>query len=138
MKNTTEILDFRELIKTYRKSKRMTQKQFGERIGKKQVTISNYEKGVHYPNDAEELDLIANVINQPVQVIVKSIQLAKRGVIEKNEALLIDLDKMINNELQQDYNFVVDGKEITNEELEKMIELLRFERFKQTQYNNSQ
>lgn len=129
--NNTKTMDFSELIKTYRKSKRMTQKDFGELIGKKQVTISNYEKGVHYPNDVEEIKLIANIINQPVSTIVDSIQYAKRGIIEQHEALLIDLDKMTDDELQQQYKFVVDGKEITGEELEKMLELLKFERFKQ-------
>ena len=129
--NKQKTMDFSELIKMHRKSKRMTQKDFGELIGKKQVTISNYEKGVHYPNDVEEIKLIASVINQPVSVVVDSIQYAKRGVIEQHEALLIDLDKMTDNELQQQYKFVVDGKEITGEELEKMLELLKFERFRQ-------
>lgn len=135
MQSENKTMDFSELIKTYRKSKRMTQRQFGDLIGKKQGTVCNYEKGVHYPNDVEEIKLIANVINQPVSTIVDSIEFAKRGVIKQHEALLIDLDTMIDNELQNKYKFVVEGKEITGEELEKMLELLKFERFKQGKSN---
>lgn len=136
MINTTEILDFGELIKTYRKSKRMTQRQFGVLIGKKQVTISNYEKGVHFPNDVEEIKLIANTINQPVDYVVDSIEFAKKGVIEQRVTPLINLDHFKDENFNSKYKFLVDEKEITNAELEKMIELLRFERFKINQYDN--
>lgn len=129
MINTTEILDFSELIKTYRKSKGMKQKEFGELIGKKQVTISNYENGVHYPNVLEEIQLIASVINQPVSVVVNSILYSQSGIIEQHKVPII-LDKTT---LHNGYQFIFEDKEVTNEEFEKMLELLRFERFKRNQ-----
>ena len=98
--------------------------------------MCNWEKEVHYPNDAEEIKLIANVINQPISVVVDAIQYGKKGIIEKNEPLLIELDKVVDyQELQEQFKFLVDGKEVTGEELEKMLKLLKFERFNQNEGN---
>lgn len=132
MNNTTEILAFSQLIKQYRKAHKLTQSDFGLLVNKKQTSVCNWEKEVHYPNDVEEIKMIAKVINQPVSVVVDAIQYSKKGIIEQNGALLIELDKMVERkELQEKFTFLVDAKEVTGEELEKMLELLKFERFKQ-------
>lgn len=134
MNSATNMLTFSELIKKYRKEHGLTQTDFGKLINKKQVTVCNWEKEVHYPNDAEEIKLIANIINQPISVVVDAIQYGKKGIIEKNEPLLIELDKVVDyQELQERFKFLVDGKEVTGEELEKMLKLLKFERFNQNE-----
>ena len=127
MNNITEMPTFSQLIKKYRKTKGLTQSDFGKLINKKQVTVCNWEKDVHYPNDVEEIKLIAQLINQPVSKVVDSIQYGKKGIVNQSETLLIELDKMADYK----YKLLVDDKEITEEELEKMLELLKFERFKQ-------
>ena len=42
----------KERIKSIRKDQRLTQAEFGERIGIKDSTISSYEKGIRVPSDA--------------------------------------------------------------------------------------
>lgn len=133
MNNTLGVLTFSQLIKNYRKTRGLTQSDFGKLINKKQVTVCNWEKDIHYPNDAEEIKQIANIINQPVSTVVDAIQYGKKGIIEKNEPLLIELDKMTDyQERQGQFKFLVDGKEVTGDELEKMLEFLKFDRFKQS------
>ena len=53
------------LIKEYRKKLKLTQKEFGEKIGKTESTIRKYEKGlVQIPNDV--LEKIANFLDVPL------------------------------------------------------------------------
>ena len=123
-------ISFGALIKKFRKENKLTQEKFGKMINRKQETISNYEKGVHFPIDAEEIKMIANVMGESVVTVVDSIQYSRTGTIQENQAVLVELDKTKNlTDLQKRFKFVVDGKEITGEELEKALEFIKFQRF---------
>lgn len=59
------------LIKEYRKKFKLTQKEFGEKIGKTESTIRKYEKGlVQIPNDV--LEKIAKFFNIPLFRLISS------------------------------------------------------------------
>lgn len=128
MENKT-IIGFSELIRNYRKEKKITQVAFGKLIDRNQVTVSNYEKGIHFPNNAEEIRAIAALINQPGSYVLDAIEYSKKGVIKQHEALFIDLDKLDDHDLENKYKFLVAGEEVTGEELKEMLKLLKFERF---------
>ena len=117
---------FGEIIKQYRKDNKLTQEDFAKIINKTQVTISNYEKDVHFPSDAEEIKAIANILSQSVVYIVDAIQYSRNGIIENNQPLPTELTR---NKLRELYNFTIDGVEVSEEELNKMIHIVRFERF---------
>lgn len=59
-KTEIELAEFvGEKIKYYRKSKNLTQKQLGQKIGKSDNTISNYEKGIAAPSQDALFSLAA-------------------------------------------------------------------------------
>lgn len=122
-------IGFSQLIKKYRKENKLTQVGLAKKLNRKQTTISNYEKGVHFPNNPEEIRAIAALLNQPASYILEAIEYSRSGTIEKHEALFIDLDKLSEDDLVKKYKFLVGGKEISGEELAKMLKLLEFERF---------
>lgn len=134
----SKTVKFSELIKNYRQRNKITQAELGKRINRTQNSVSNYERDIHYPESAEEIKAIAALLDESVTTVINSIEYSRKGVIEQHEALLIDLNKLTSTndpELQNKYKFLYDGKEITGEELEKMLKLLKFERFEQ-QNNN--
>lgn len=132
MNNTTEMLAFSQLIKNYRKTHGLTQESFGRSINKKQATVCNWEKDVHYPDDLEEIQFISNMINEPLQKVIHSINYGKKGIIETNETILIELDNIEDvKELKKQFQFTFEGKEVTGDEFKKMLNLLKFERFEQ-------
>jgi len=125
-----DIKAFSELIKQYRKEHKLTQGDFGKLINKTQVTVSNYEKDVHFPSDAEEISAIAQILNQPVSYIVDAIRYSRKGIIEENKAVLVELDKSGKLEdLQRRFKFLVNGEELTGEELKEALEFIKFKRF---------
>jgi len=117
---------FGELIKQYRKNHKLTQGDFANLINKTQVTVSNYEKDVHFPSDAEEIKAIARLLNQSVVDIIDAIQYSRKGDIENNQPFPFELTR---DELQERYTITIDGVDVTEEELNKMIHIVRFERF---------
>lgn len=123
------IIGFSKLIKNYRKDKKITQEKLGDILDRNQGTISNYEKSIHFPNNPEEIKAIAALLNQPVSYVIDSIEFSRSGIIERHEPLLINLDELSEYNLQKKYRFMVEDEEITFEELEKMLYILRFERF---------
>lgn len=132
MMNENKVIGFSELIKRYRKEKKMTQVELSKKLNRNQTTVSNYEKGVHYPNTPEEIKAIAKLLNEPVSYIIDAIEYSRNGVLKEHEALLIDLDKLNTQELAKKYKFVSNGQEITGEQLKKSLELLKvFEQFKE-------
>ena len=134
-----EVKPFSQLIKQYRKEHKLTQTDFGKLINKTQVSVSNYEKDVHFPSDAEEIKAIARILNQPASYILDSIEYSRRGIIEQNEALLLDLEKESNiKTLQQRYKFTLGDQEITEDQLKEALEFIKFKHLmnKQDDSNN--
>jgi len=123
-------LGFGELIKKYRKENKLSQGDFAKLINKSQVTVSNYEKDVHFPSDAEEIKAIARILGQPASYILDTIEYSRKGIVEDGNGLPIELDKEV---IMERFKFIVDGEEVTNEELDKMLYIIRFERFMQKQ-----
>lgn len=123
-------IGFGELIRKFRKDNKLTQEKFGQMINRKQETISNYEKGIHFPIDAEEIKMIAKAMGESVVTVIDAIQYSRTGTIEQNEAVLVELDKTDDlATLQKRFKFVVGGEEVTGEELEKALEFIKFQRF---------
>ena len=130
--NENKVVGFDELIKNYRKEKKMTQVELAKKLNRNQTTVSNYEKGIHFPNNPEEIKAVAQLLNEPVSYIIDAIEYSRSGVLNEHEALLIDLDKLNAQELAKKYKFVSNGQEITGEQLKKSLELLKvFEQFKE-------
>lgn len=122
-------IGFNQLIKKYRKENNLTQVELAKEIRRNQTTVSNYEKGIHFPNNAEEIKAIAQLLNEPVSYIIDAIEYSRNGVIKEHKVLLINLDRLDNDDLNKKYKFLIQGEEITNDELQKIIKLVKFERF---------
>lgn len=60
---------FANRLKALRKLKGYTQKDFSKIIGVKQTTVSNYEKGLRFP-DLDKLNQIANIFNVSVDYLI--------------------------------------------------------------------
>ena len=60
---------FANRLKALRKLKGYTQKDFSDIIGVKQTTVSNYEKGLRFP-DLDKLNQIANIFNVSVDYLI--------------------------------------------------------------------
>ncbi len=128
------IIRFGDLIKKYRDENKITQSEFSKLIDKKQATVSNYENGVHFPDDAEEIKIISKIIKVPIDIVIDSILYTRDGCVVQHETI-IELDKI---ELQSRYKFTFNNKEVTSEELGKMLDILQFERFKSNQKINNE
>lgn len=69
-------------IKYYRKLRRMTQKELGERVGVKHNTISSYENGINEPEQdllfkiADVLDININELFPPTNYDVTNVKIA--------------------------------------------------------------
>lgn len=92
-------------IKEFRKEKRMTQKELGEKIGVKHNTISSYEHGT---NDAElnMLYAMANVFDKSIDDFFPSVN--------------VNIDKEINNDNKNPLEEVLNAtleKELSSEDL---------------------
>lgn len=73
-----------ESIKSFRKTKQLTQAQLGEKIGRTESSIAKYEKGiVEIPMSV--LKEIANILDIPLFVLIKD-----EFSLEKNEGSLIE------------------------------------------------
>lgn len=88
---------FANRLKTLRKLKGYTQKDFSKIIGVKQTTVSNYEKGLRFP-DLDKLNQIANIFNVSVDYLIG------RNEID-NEIIDGEKYKLLNKE---DYKTVLD------------------------------
>lgn len=64
-------MGFKENLKMLRKSKGMTQEEFGKLINKSKLTIIRYESGETFPN-LETLKEIAEKLEVPVQQLLSS------------------------------------------------------------------
>ncbi|WP_308575022.1 helix-turn-helix transcriptional regulator [uncultured Fusobacterium sp.] len=62
-------MGFKKNIKKYRKLNKMTQKELGDKIGKKPLTISRYENGEIFP-PFEVIEKIANIFNFPTEIFL--------------------------------------------------------------------
>ena len=127
-----EQIGFDKLIKNFRKSNNLTQIDLAKKLKRNQTTISNYEKGIHFPNVPEEIKGIADLLNHPVSYIIDSIKFSRTGILSKNDPLEINLDSISDGDFDKKYKFVFEGKQLTNEELEKILKLIKFERFAMT------
>lgn len=88
---------FSNRLKTLRKLKGYTQKDFSDIIGVKQTTVSNYEKGLRFP-DVDRLNQIANIFNVSVDYLIG------RNEVE-NVIINTDNYNIVNKE---DYRTVLD------------------------------
>ena len=122
---------FGELIRNYRKQKNLTQIEFGDLLNKSQVTISAYEKNKHFPTSANEIDDVARVISQSVNTVVSSIKYAKTGEHDDSRVIVDINSKSSAKELKEMYQFIIDGVEVTDEELKDMIDQVLFSRFRE-------
>ena len=127
-----EQIGFDKLIKNFRKSNNLTQIDLAKKLKRNQTTISNYEKGIHFPNVPEEIKEIADLLNHPVSYIIDSIKFSRTGILSENDPLEINLDSISDGDFDKKYKFVFEGKQLTNEELEKILKLIKFERFAMT------
>lgn len=122
---------FGELIRNYRKNKNLTQIEFGDLLNKSQVTISAYEKNKHFPTSANEIGDVAKLIGQSVNTVVASIKYAKTGEYDDNRVIVDINSKSSMKVLKEGYQFIIDGVEVTDEELKDMINQVLFNRFKE-------
>ena len=85
-------MDQKELgdrIKQIRKSKQITQDDLAEAIGRNRTTISNIERGLHYPELATRVE-IAKVLKTPIGDIFA--YLGERNLKKSRRADLIALN----------------------------------------------
>lgn len=119
------VLTLGELIEKYRRNKDLTQKEFGELIGKTQATVSYYEKSITFPR-ADEIRELAKIMNVPIAEIYTAIDYAKKGIIQDHEPLLIDLSQMSPDELNRKYTFMYKEDELSPAVRKEVLEFIKF------------
>ena len=62
-------MGFKENLKNIRKEKKLSQKALGELIGKKEITIRNYESGKIMP-PLKVIENISNKLNVPIYELI--------------------------------------------------------------------
>lgn len=111
-------MEFKENLKKIRKEKKITQKQLGELIGKKEITIRNYESGKATP-PLIVIEQIAKVLNITINELLTGEKIKLWEFDEKDLYSDFDFEKIeqIENELSKKL------LKISNEELEQLFYL---------------
>lgn len=137
---------FAKRLKAERKKMKLTQKQFASILEVSQATVSHYENGLQFP-EKDALVKICKIFDiSPDELLFnrttdsKSEEKRTENEQEKrsNHKLFLEdvLKEQKNNEqLQRDYTIYVDGQPVTPEELDTMINYLRFNRSNLTQHS---
>lgn len=150
-------MGFKENLKNIRKEKKLSQKALGELIGKKEITIRNYESGKITP-PIKVIEEIAMKLEVPIYQLLGSQEIAYKlweVGIEKNsyadyiweqlekennienrkekEKLSLKISQDIFNILKTDvkeYFKIYSGKNLTSEEIKKLHEdILKYTMF---------
>lgn len=122
-------MGFKENLKMLRKSKEMTQEEFGKLINKSKLTIIRYENGETFPS-FETLKEICNFFNIEVSDIVMNITYEKKKYTfeeilkllysKKHELAHIEIDfnkissEKEKNENKNNANFTIDKENLIN------------------------
>lgn len=130
-------MDFKENLKRLRKNKKLTQKQLGELIGKKEITVRNYESGKAVP-PLKVIEEIAKALNTSINELVTGAKEASLWNFKEDhlhEDMAIRYEKMEEIEKKvfakflnifstdlQEYFKLLSEKTMTNEEIESLCE----------------
>lgn len=137
---------FAKRLKAERKKMKLTQKQFANVLEVSQATVSHYENGLQFPEkdvlvkickifDISPDELLFNRTSDPKN---EGKHTEDENERRSNHKLFLEdvLKGQKNNEqLQQDYTIYVDGQPVTPEELDTMINYVRFNRSNLTQHS---
>lgn len=103
---------FANRLKALRKLKGYTQKDFSDIIGVKQTTVSNYEKGLRFP-DLDKLNQIANIFNVSVDYLIgrnefdnEIIDTNKYKIVNKEEYKRV-LEYLLNGNKDKARNLII-------------------------------
>lgn len=125
-------MKFSKRLKELRLQRGYTQLDLANKLNLKPNTISNYENGKSYP-DLDRINELANILNVKTEELLYDIQDQTNEIINDNKQLFVDFKKGKSfEELQEEYNFVVDGKALPPESIKRVLELLELEHFRNT------
>lgn len=120
--------DIGEKIKSIRKSRGLTQKQLGEKLGISQALVGQYETGKRKPK-LEQITRIANALSVDIGDLIDSVPINNYMSIEQ----FLDMVKYLVGESNAKSPFdpyvvsdFLDGKELSDEE---MVEVTKFTDF---------
>lgn len=121
---------FPELLKEYRKEHNLSQAALAKKLGVSQSLIGMYETNRNKPTP-EDYPLFTRLFEiSMVELINALYPLSEHNEYER---FLVKLDSGIPvEELKKDYLIELDGLEVTDEELEKAIDTIRFNRYKKS------
>lgn len=130
-------MDFKENLKRLRKNKKLTQKQLGELIGKKEITVRNYESGKAVP-PLKVIEEIAKALNTSINELVTGAKEASLWNFKEDhlhEDMAIRYEKMEEIEKKvfakflnifstdlQEYFKLLSEETMTDEEIESLCE----------------
>lgn len=120
-------MDFGERLKAIRLQKDLTQQQFAELLTNadvgeiKQKTVSRWEKGERVPS-VKTILRISETFDMPVEEMIKGTHEEKViDAINKKKAI-VDLTTVAS---RSNYDFIIDGTELTEKEMNFFVELYR-------------
>ena len=88
-------MGFKENLRMLRKSKGMTQEEFGKLINKTLLTVSRYENGTIFPTQ-NTLKEIAEKLEVPIQQLLSSQEISD---IEKREKIFKEWDRKLSRDI---------------------------------------
>lgn len=106
-----------EKIKRLRTEKKLSMREFGDKLGVSHAHISKLESGINSPS-VDLLEKIADYFNRDISYF-----------FEKEDEDEIMFERNLSLEyLKEKYNLEVDGKPATDEEIEEMIKHIKLYR----------
>jgi transcriptional regulator with XRE-family HTH domain len=109
-------------IKKLREERKLSMRELGERVGVSHAHISKLESGINSPS-VDLLQKLADFFDIDITYFfMKQKDLDMFSEIEQE--LLKERDLSVDS-LKEKYNLIIDGKQTTEAEIEKMVEYLR-------------
>ena len=116
-------MGFKENLKNIRKEKKLSQKAFGELIGKKEITIRNYESGKIMP-PLKVIENISNKLNVPIYELIDfSDNLPENVKLKISEEIENKMEKELNLIAKYGYSdidmWLIDFNNLIRESIEE-------------------
>lgn len=124
-KNAKEV--FGRNLRRLREKRGLYQKDLAELIGIKRNSISNYENGKQIP-DALILKSIADFFNTTIDALLKDADaVADAAIVESKDIIIALNDEFTFEDLAEQYNVFVGGKELPLKSKKEILEKIELE-----------